>query len=123
MDAKEFERLVGHAPENDDLDRVNCPKAGSIGHWHCGWCLVHNKPHFMCGCLNKSQQINIDKGDLTNVINAIKHLFETMDAHVITVENCDGPSGECDCLDRCRKKIEKALADLGDTNDKAGTRS
>ncbi len=38
----------GIPPEQDDLERCNCPNAGKIGHEHCGIC-IHNLPRFMCG--------------------------------------------------------------------------
>jgi len=46
-----FTKLVGRAPVNDDLDRVNCPTIGGFGHTLCGWCLVHYGPRFQCGCV------------------------------------------------------------------------
>jgi hypothetical protein len=46
-----FERAVGRPPENDDLDRVTCDKAGEAGHHACGWCPSHDQPRFICGCL------------------------------------------------------------------------
>lgn len=51
MDEAEFRRRVGTPPVQDDLDRVNCPKAGEMGHWQCGWCEEHDRPRFMCGCV------------------------------------------------------------------------
>lgn len=36
--AEEFFQIFGYKPENDDLDRVNCEKAGKVGHYCCGWC-------------------------------------------------------------------------------------
>lgn len=51
MDATEFEQKVGRPPENDDLDRVNCDKHGLPGHYFCGWCEMHDKPRFECGCM------------------------------------------------------------------------
>lgn len=50
MDAKEFEERTGRPPENDDLERVNCAKAGEPGHHFCGWCGDHNRPMYECGC-------------------------------------------------------------------------
>jgi len=47
---QEFEQYVGYAPENDDMERVNCPSAGEFGHLQCGWCGKHQLPKFMCGC-------------------------------------------------------------------------
>jgi hypothetical protein len=52
MTAKQFEQITGRPPEQDDLERVNCPQAGSIGHEHCGTCPVCNLPRFMCGGLS-----------------------------------------------------------------------
>ena len=50
MDAKEFEKATGRKPEQDDLERVNCPDSGDIGHLSCGWCDLHQGPMFECGC-------------------------------------------------------------------------
>ncbi len=50
MDAEEFKELTGINPIQDDLERVNCDKAGMLGHWQCGLCVEHNKPRFQCGC-------------------------------------------------------------------------
>jgi hypothetical protein len=51
MNIQEFEQKTGRAPEHDDLDRVNCLKAGQLGHYHCGWCDNHDGPIFECGCV------------------------------------------------------------------------
>jgi hypothetical protein len=48
IDALTFERKAGHYPANDDLERANCPNAGSIGHTSCGWCHDHDKPQWEC---------------------------------------------------------------------------
>lgn len=45
MDAREFAAIFGREPENDDLDRINCPKAGTLGHRYCGVC-SHGLPRF-----------------------------------------------------------------------------
>jgi len=45
-----FKEKVGSAPENDDLERCNCDKAGEILHWGCGWCDDCDIPMFMCQC-------------------------------------------------------------------------
>ena len=47
--AEEYQTRFGFAPEQDDLDRVNCEKAGKIGHSMCGICELHNCPRFTCG--------------------------------------------------------------------------
>lgn len=44
----DFENRVGRAPDNDDLDRVNCGEAGTRGHRGCGVCEKHNLPMFTC---------------------------------------------------------------------------
>ena len=52
MKTKEFLLLTGRLPENDDLERIDCAKAGSDGHIMCGTCKVHNMPvwegHYRC---------------------------------------------------------------------------
>lgn len=57
MDAETFTRVVGSAPENDDLDRANCVQAGKLLHEQCGVC-AHGLPRFIpCGkCSNKSSE-------------------------------------------------------------------
>jgi len=50
MNAKEFKRILGREPEQDDLDRVNCQLAGQTGHSDCGWCKTCNHPNFECLC-------------------------------------------------------------------------
>jgi hypothetical protein len=53
LTTEEFTQRFGFEPEHDDLDRVNCKDAGSLGHMCCGVCSTHNKPRFICGCLAK----------------------------------------------------------------------
>lgn len=48
--AQQFEERFGVAPEQDDLERANCPEAGLAGHKQCGVCEKHQKPRFICGC-------------------------------------------------------------------------
>ena len=48
---KEFIEMVGSAPEQDDLERLNCPDAGKIGHSSCGYCVTNNRPKFMGHCI------------------------------------------------------------------------
>lgn len=47
MTREEFIKITGMAPMNDDLERVNCPKAGQFGHKLCGVC-PHGGPRFGC---------------------------------------------------------------------------
>lgn len=44
---QEFAAATGRAPEDDDLERCNCPKAGMICHSHCGWSEEFSLPQFM----------------------------------------------------------------------------
>jgi len=44
-----FKLRTGYPPVDDDLERVNCNKAGEPGHFYCGWCLQCNLPRFKCG--------------------------------------------------------------------------
>jgi hypothetical protein len=50
-----FQIATGHKPENDDLERSNCPDQGKPGHWHCGWNWKENLPCFMAGPETKEQ--------------------------------------------------------------------
>ena len=45
--AEQFKEATGTEPVNDDLERSNCPKAGTLGHQDCGWCENKNLPNFM----------------------------------------------------------------------------
>jgi hypothetical protein len=47
--AEMFKEATGHEPENDDLERVNCPNAGKFMHLSCGWNREANLPVFMAG--------------------------------------------------------------------------
>lgn len=47
MTAEDFIKSTGFAPENDDLERANCPLAGTIGHIWCGICR-HGEVRFAC---------------------------------------------------------------------------
>jgi hypothetical protein len=46
-----FKATTGREPQDDDLERVNCPTVGKPGHSQCGWCPVHQGPRYGCGCL------------------------------------------------------------------------
>jgi hypothetical protein len=47
IDAAQFEAATGRRPEDDDLERVNCDKAGGASHRACGWNEEANLPRFM----------------------------------------------------------------------------
>lgn len=49
MTREQYVERTGHEPHHDDLDRVNCPHAGAIGHLCCGWNDRMNRPQFMIG--------------------------------------------------------------------------
>lgn len=42
--AEIYKQATGRDPENDDLERANCPHAGYPGHYACGWSHKHNAP-------------------------------------------------------------------------------
>ena len=48
MTADLFLKLTGRRPSQDDLERVNCPISGLIGHQQCGWCETCEMPRFEC---------------------------------------------------------------------------
>ena len=45
--AEMFRLAVGRDPEQDDLDRCNCPQAGEIAHTGCGWDHEAGLPRFI----------------------------------------------------------------------------
>lgn len=47
--AEYFMQATGRAPEDDDLERCNCAKAGQMGHFSCGWNYTLNAPCFEVG--------------------------------------------------------------------------
>lgn len=51
-----FIRCVGREPVGDDLDRCNCPNAGMLMHWGCGWDHERNLPQFMVGAKPKGER-------------------------------------------------------------------
>jgi hypothetical protein len=53
-----FTQRVGREPIQDDLERANCPHAGQIGHYFCGWNKTLNWPNF------------VSKADLPELRNA-----------------------------------------------------
>lgn len=61
--AEQFKLATGYEPANDDLERCNCPQAGELGHWQCGWCEVKNRPRFMCGCMDCLRKMRLEPGE------------------------------------------------------------
>lgn len=45
--AERFRKAVGREPQQDDLERCNCIKAGRIGHNQCGWSIDYDLPRFL----------------------------------------------------------------------------
>ena len=44
--AEMFKKATGVDPEQDDLERCNCDKAGQTFHMMCGWDRKQNRPKF-----------------------------------------------------------------------------
>jgi hypothetical protein len=59
---EKFIERVGREPEQDDLERCNCPRAGKIGHWGCGWNSERDLPQFMVG-LRKLKPLHTQQQD------------------------------------------------------------
>lgn len=47
MTPDQFRLAVKRDPQQDDLERANCDKAGQFGHQNCGVC-EHGLPVFIC---------------------------------------------------------------------------
>lgn len=47
--AEMFKKATGHLPLDDDLERCNCLKAGTLTHSSCGWNKEQNLPQFYIG--------------------------------------------------------------------------
>lgn len=63
MTSQEFEKVVGHPPEQDDLARTNCSVAGTPGHLLCGICR-HGVPKFTCKlCITEVIDVTWDPQD------------------------------------------------------------
>ena len=45
----QYTEAVGIHPAEDDLERCNCPDAGTLGHELCGWNTEMNLPIFITG--------------------------------------------------------------------------
>ena len=48
MNKEDFIQMTGREPIQDDLERCNCDKAGTPGHYTCGVCKICNCPKFEC---------------------------------------------------------------------------
>lgn len=57
MNAEQFEKLTGYPPQQDDLERVNCPLVGQPGHHQCGVCPHCGTPRFTgCYCTEEEHK-------------------------------------------------------------------
>lgn len=52
---KIFLEKTREKPKDDDLQRVNCKKAGQVMHWGCGWCAKCDLPKFSCEHFGKRE--------------------------------------------------------------------
>ena len=59
--ADEFLERFGVEPQQDDLHRATCDRAGTMGHWMCGVCDFHKQPRFVCGCLLTTPNDRFDR--------------------------------------------------------------
>lgn len=50
MSPEEFEKTFGFKPENDDIERAECPDAGLLGHFNCGVCPNCGMPRYTPSC-------------------------------------------------------------------------
>ena len=57
MTAEDFKLATGRMPEDDDLERVNCPKVRVPGHMSCGWNWSWNAPVFEVGSGVKPKEV------------------------------------------------------------------
>lgn len=46
VDADTYTAATGRPPQDDDLDRANCDRAGDFGHITCGWDTTRNIPGY-----------------------------------------------------------------------------
>lgn len=46
IDADTYTAATGRPPQDDDLDRANCDRAGDLGHLACGWDTTRNIPGY-----------------------------------------------------------------------------
>jgi hypothetical protein len=59
MTTGQYMGYVGAPPEDDDLERVNCPLAGQVGHQGCGWNKRANLPAFMSFITDENDRLKV----------------------------------------------------------------
>jgi hypothetical protein len=62
ISAERYEAAVGHAPQDDDLDRANCSMAGQVGHTQCGWDDERDLPEFIAVAHRLKEDIDARAG-------------------------------------------------------------
>lgn len=113
MDEAEFRRRVGTPPVQDDLDRVNCPKAGETGHWQCGWCEVHDKPRFMCGCVLMDKA----KGEADQSHLMVANIRWVRDHRAMRyLDNTTGVIIPAEVVERGERETNPVLVDMNSAN-------
>ena len=60
--AEYFEQATGRKPEQDDLDRSNCPLAGRTFHDCCGWDDELNLPVFEAMAVRLRNRLEKERG-------------------------------------------------------------
>lgn len=69
--AEQFEQLFGRAPQQDDLERVNCQHVGEAGHYACGRCERHGgRPRFECLCGVNGQNTMRDQQEVADALES-----------------------------------------------------
>lgn len=84
MTAEEFEKVTGRPPENDDLERATCDKAGEVGHFQCGMCQFHKQPRFICGCV--LQKPAFSKAEV-HTIRLTKHVPDELEIQMTALND------------------------------------
>jgi len=123
--AEEFEAMVGRPPQDDDLDRVNCPDAGLLGHLLDGVCGVHEVPRFVCGCMapqgtptDEFPAVRVSDGPEWNpslIVVEVEHIKGWPDAFPDLEERLRGYRGEAitpGLLEHMRREVIQAFCEL-----------
>jgi len=45
LSKENYKKATGLNSVNDDLERANCPRAGELGHYSCGWSHAWDLPY------------------------------------------------------------------------------
>jgi len=69
-----FIEATGREPEQDDLERCNCDKAGEVGHMFCGWDYTLNKPVFEALRAMQQEPSKTDAGEVERLRAALQDI-------------------------------------------------